>query len=363
MPKTALITGITGQDGSYLAELLLEKGYCVHGLVRRASQFNTSRIDGIYQDRHVAREGEGLHLHYGDMTDGLSLMRVLELASPDEIYNLAAQSHVQVSFETPEYTANVDALGSVRLLELVRTTPALRNTRIYQASTSELFGDTNDVPLSENSPMRPNSPYAAAKLYAYWMTRQYRTAYDLFCSNGILFNHESPRRGPTFVTQKIVRAAVGLMLGNRAPIYLGNLDSLRDWGHAKDYVEAMWKVLQHGEPDDFVIATGVQTSVRQFVEKVFLLLGIQIEWRGTGASEYGVVAGLESTAFGGYISPKVEMGESIVEVDPKYFRPLEVSNLLGDSTKARNLLDWKPQRSLEMLIEDMVSAELVRRGN
>ena len=363
MPKTALITGITGQDGSYLAEFLLEKGYCVHGLVRRASQFNTSRIDGIYRDRHLVREGEGLHLHYGDMTDGLSLMRVLELASPDEIYNLAAQSHVQVSFETPEYTANVDALGSVRLLELVRTTPALRNTRIYQASTSELFGDTKEIPLNENSPMRPNSPYAAAKLYAYWMTRQYRTAYDLFCSNGILFNHESPRRGPTFVTQKIVRAAVSMVLGDRTPIYLGNLDSLRDWGHAKDYVEAMWKILQHAEPDDFVISTGMQTSVRQFVEKVFLLIGIQIEWCGAGVSECGVVAGVKSTAFGGHNIAKVEVGDVIVQVDPKYFRPLEVSNLLGDSTKAHDLLDWIPRQSLQDLIEDMVSAELVRRDN
>src|ERR1700704_5005951 len=318
MPKRALITGITGQDGAYLAELLLAKGYEVHGIKRRASSFNTDRIDPLYQDPH--ERGVRLHLHYGDLTDATNLIRIVQQVQPDEIYNLAAQSHVAVSFETPEYTANSDALGTLRILEAIRILGLEKKTRFYQASTSEMFGKVQEIPQRETTPFYPRSPYGAAKVYAYWITVNYREAYGLFACNGILFNHESPVRGETFVTRKITRALTRISLGLQECLYLGNIDSLRDWGHAKDFVVAQWLMLQQPQAEDFVIATGQQFSVRDFVEAAGTLLGMKIDWRGKGVQEVGV---------------ETVSGKTIVKVDPRYFRPTEVDTLLGDPTKAR----------------------------
>ena len=339
--KTALITGITGQDGAYLAELLLEKGYEVHGIKRRSSLFNTARIDHLYQDPH--EENVRLHLHYGDLTDATNLIRVIQEVQPDEIYNLAAQSHVKVSFETPEYTANSDALGTLRLLEAIRILGLEKKTRFYQASTSELYGKASEVPQNEKTPFYPRSPYAAAKLYAYWVTVNYREAYGIFASNGILFNHESPIRGETFVTRKITRAASRIKLGLQEKVYLGNLDAKRDWGHARDYVEAMWKILQHDEPDDFVIATGETHSVREFAELAFREVGFDIQWQGSGIEEKGIDS---------------KTGKVLIQIDPKYFRPTEVDILQGDAGKAREKLGWKPKVSFEQLVSEMVKEDL-----
>jgi GDPmannose 4,6-dehydratase len=338
--KRALITGVTGQDGSYLAELLLSKGYEVHGVKRRSSSFNTQRVDHIYKDPHL--DHTDFRLHFGDMTDSTNLIRIVEEVQPDEIYNLAAQSHVQVSFETAEYTSNADGTGTVRLLEAIRLLGLEGKTKFYQASTSEMFGLAEDEkPLSELSRFYPRSPYGAAKLYAHWITVNYREAYGLFASSGILFNHESPRRGETFVTRKIVRAATRIQEGKESCLYLGNLDAVRDWGHAKDYVEGMWRILQHSEPDDFVLATGVAITVREFAERVFAKLGMQIHWSGTGVDEIG----------------RDQKNNVVVRIDPTYFRPTEVPFLLGDGTKARKLLGWNPTHSLDDLIEDMVNSE------
>lgn len=339
--KKALITGITGQDGSYLAELLLAKGYEVHGVKRRSSSFNTQRIDHIYQGPQ--EQNVNLRLHYGDLTDSTNLIRIISEVQPDEIYNLAAQSHVQVSFETAEYTSNADGTGVVRLLEAIRLLGLEEKTRFYQASTSEMFGLTKErTPLNENSRFYPRSPYGAAKLYAHWITVNYREAYGIFASSGILFNHESPRRGETFVTRKIVQAAVRISQNQLQTLFLGNLDSVRDWGHAKDYVEGMWKILQHNEPDDFVLATGRAFTVRQFVEHVFKNLGIELRWSGEGVDEVGTD----------------QNGKIIIRIDPVYFRPTEVPFLLGDATKARTVLNWEPKYTLESLIEEMVQSEL-----
>lgn len=336
----ALITGITGQDGSYLAELLLAKGYEVHGIKRRASSFNTDRIDHLYQDPHEERVK--MHLHYGDMTDATNLIRIIQEVQPDEIYNLAAQSHVQVSFETPEYTANSDALGTLRILEAVRLLGIERTTRIYQASTSEMFGKVQETPQKETTPFYPRSPYGAAKVYAYWITVNYREAYGMHASNGILFNHESPVRGETFVTRKITRALARIKMGLQDKLFIGNLESLRDWGHAKDFVEAMWLILQQDEPDDYVIATGKQYSVREFIEFGSAELDISIEWRGEGIDEVGI---------------DTNTGKQIIAVDPRYFRPTEVETLLGDPSKARNQLGWEPKISLDQLVREMVAAD------
>lgn len=341
MKLTSLITGITGQDGAYLADLLLKKGYEVHGIKRRSSLFNTGRIDHLYQDPH--EEDLRLHLHYGDMTDATNLIRIMQEIQPDEIYNLAAQSHVQVSFETPEYTANSDALGTLRLLEAIRILGLEKKTRFYQASTSELFGKVQEVPQKETTPFYPRSPYAAAKLYAYWITVNYREAYDMHASNGILFNHESPIRGETFVTRKITRAAARISLGLQKKLYLGNLDAKRDWGHARDFVEAMWLMLQQEEPDDYVIATGQTRSVREFAEIAFARVGIPVTWQGEGIEEKGV---------------NNNTGNVIIEVDPRYFRPTEVELLLGDPSKAKEKLGWSPKISFEDLAEEMVSEDL-----
>ena len=342
MSKTALITGITGQDGAYLAELLLQKGYEVHGIKRRASSFNTERIDHLYQDPH--ERNVRLHLHYGDLTDATNLIRIVQQVQPDEIYNLAAQSHVAVSFETAEYTANADALGSLRLLEAIRILGLERKTRFYQASTSEMFGQVQETPQRETTPFHPRSPYGAAKVYAYWITVNYREAYGLYACNGILFNHESPVRGETFVTRKITRALARISLGMEDCLYLGNMNSLRDWGHAQDFVVAQWLMLQQDQPEDFVIATGEQHSVREFVAHAGAHLGMKLEWRGKGLEEQGV-----DTA----------TGKCIVRVDPRYFRPAEVETLLGDPTKARLKLGWKAQIGFEQLVKDMVQADLV----
>jgi GDPmannose 4,6-dehydratase len=338
--RVALISGITGQDGSYLAEYLLDKGYTVHGIKRRSSSLNSSRIDHIYQDPHT---GTGkFQLHYGDVTDTSNLITLIEKIRPTEIYNLAAQSHVQVSFETPEYTANADALGVTRFLEAIRILGLTGWTRFYQASTSEMFGLTDQKILNESSQFQPRSPYGVAKLYGYWMVKNYREAYGLFASNGILFNHESPRRGETFVTQKIVQAAVRIAKGSDEVLFLGNLNSIRDWGHAKDFVDSMWRILQHSEADDWVIATGEKMSVRGFVEKVFAKLNMQIRWEGIGEEEIGI--GKDN--------------RSLVKIDSKYFRPSEVPHLQGDSTKARNLLGWEPRYNLDDLIEEMINEQL-----
>ncbi len=338
--KIALITGITGQDGSYLAEYLLNKGYEVHGIKRRASSFNTDRIDHLYLDPHEA--GVKMHLHYGDMTDATNLIRIIQEVQPDEIYNLAAQSHVQVSFEMPEYTANSDALGTLRVLEAIRILGMEKKTRIYQASTSEMFGKVQEVPQSETTPFYPRSPYGAAKVYAYWITVNYREAYGMHASNGILFNHESPVRGETFVTRKITRALARIKMGLQDRLHIGNLDSLRDWGHAKDYVDAMWLVLQQDQPDDYVIATGKQYSVRQFIEFGAAELGMDIGWQGSGIDE---VAFDRNT------------GKRVVAVDGRYFRPTEVETLLGDPSKAKRVLGWEPKISVEELVREMVAAD------
>ena len=339
--KRALITGVTGQDGAYLSELLLAKGYEVHGIKRRSSLFNTHRVDHLYLDPH--EKGVRFKLHYGDMTDATNLIRIIQEVQPDEIYNLAAQSHVQVSFETPEYTANSDALGTLRILEAIRILKLDKKTKFYQASTSELYGKVQETPQKETTPFYPRSPYAAAKLYAYWITVNYRESYNLFACNGILFNHESPLRGETFVTRKITRAAARIKLGLQKKIYLGNLNSKRDWGHAKDYVEGMWRILQHGVADDFVLATGKTYAVREFVDLAFRELGINISWQGEGVAEKGI-----NTADGAVV----------VEVDPRYFRPTEVDLLLGDPSKAKKELGWEPQYSLAELVKEMVAADV-----
>ncbi len=342
MTKTALITGVTGQDGAYLARLLLEKGYRVHGIKRRSSSFNTSRIDEIYEDPHVP--DPQLSLHYGDLTDATNLIRIVQETQPDEIYNLAAQSHVAVSFETPEYTANSDALGTLRLLEAIRILGLERKTRFYQASTSELYGLVQEVPQRETTPFYPRSPYAAAKLYAYWITVNYREAYGIHASNGILFNHESPLRGETFVTRKITRAAAAITLGRQDVLYLGNLDAQRDWGHAREYAHGMWLMVQQDEGDDFVLATGETTRVRQFVEWAFEDAGIALDWRGSGAEEQGFCR---------------KTGALRVAVDPRYFRPTEVDLLIGDPSKAHQKLGWRHETSVRELVREMVTADLV----
>ena len=351
--RRALITGITGQDGAYLAELLLLKGYEVHGIKRRASSFNTARIDHLYRDPH--EKDVKLKLHYGDMTDSTNLIRIMQEVQPDEIYNLAAQSHVQVSFETPEYTANADALGTLRLLEAIRILKMTGKTKFYQASTSELYGKVQETPQKETTPFYPRSPYAAAKLYAYWITVNYREAYNIFACNGILFNHESPIRGETFVTRKITRAVARIKLGLQKKLYLGNLDAKRDWGHAKDYVEAQWLVLQQDEPDDYVIATGEQRSVREFVEASFREVGIEIEWKGIGIDEKGIVSSLTSASV---VPSALHIGETLVEIDPRYFRPTEVESLLGDATKAKEKLGWQPKVGFKELVSEMVREDL-----
>lgn len=342
MTKKALITGITGQDGAYLAELLLKKGYQVHGIKRRASLFNTDRVDHLYQDPH--EPNQRLVLHYGDLTDATNLIRIIQQVQPDEIYNLAAQSHVAVSFETPEYTANADALGTLRILEAVRILGLEKTTRFYQASTSEMYGRVQETPQTEKTPFYPRSPYGAAKVYAFWITVNYREAYGLYACNGILFNHESPIRGETFVTRKITRALARIKLGLQERLYLGNLDALRDWGHARDYVEAQWLMLQQPEPEDFVIATGEQHSVREFVELTAAEVGLQLTWTGTGLEERGLD----------------QKGRDIVRIDPRYFRPTEVETLLGDSGKARKRLGWRPVHSFKALISEMVKEDLIR---
>ncbi|MEY4768405.1 MAG: hypothetical protein RL637_1044, partial [Pseudomonadota bacterium] len=349
--KTALITGITGQDGSYLAEFLLEKGYEVHGIKRRCSSFNTERIDGIYQDPHV--ENPRLYLHYGDLTDSSNLIRLMKQIEPDEVYNLAAMSHVAVSFESPEYTADVDALGTLRLLEAIRLLNLQTKTRFYQASTSELYGLVQEIPQTETTPFYPRSPYAVAKLYAYWITVNYREAYHLYACNGILFNHESSRRGETFVTRKITRGLANIAQGLEECLYLGNLDAKRDWGHAKDYVQMQWLMLQQSAPEDFVIATGVQYSVREFIEIAAAELGIQLAWQGQGIEEYGVVIQVNSER-----SPSITIEQIIVRIDPRYFRPTEVETLLGDPTKAKLKLGWQPQISFADMVKEMVEKDL-----
>jgi GDPmannose 4,6-dehydratase len=349
--KIALITGITGQDGSYLAELLLQKGYEVHGIKRRSSQFNTQRIDHIYQDPHV--EHRRFRLHYGDLTDSSNLTRIIAETQPDEIYNLGAQSHVAVSFESPEYTADVDALGTLRLLEAIRFLKLEKKTRFYQASTSELYGMVRETPQTETTPFYPRSPYAAAKLYAYWITVNYRESYGIHASNGILFNHESSRRGETFVTRKITRGLANIAQGLETCLYLGNLDAKRDWGHAKDFVEMQWLILQQDQPDDFVIATGIQHSVKDFVKLSAQKLGIEITFSGEGTKETGVV-----TTITGDKAPSIKIGDIIVAVDTRYYRPAEVETLLGDYTKAQSKLGWKPKISFDELVSEMVTHDL-----
>ena len=339
--KTALITGVTGQDGAYLAEFLLAKNYVVHGIKRRSSSFNTGRVDHLYHDPH--ERGVAFYLHYGDVTDATNLIRVIQETQPDEIYNLAAQSHVQVSFETPEYTANADAVGALRLLEAIRILGREKVTRFYQASTSELYGNVREAPQSETTPFQPRSPYGAAKLYAYWITVNYREAYGMHASNGILFNHESPIRGETFVTRKVTRAVAAIELGMQERLYLGNLNARRDWGHARDFVQGMWLMLQQEQPDDYVLATGETHSVREFVEKAFARVGREIEWRGTGVDEKGLDR---------------RSGKVLVEIDPRYFRPTDIDLLIGDPTKARNKLGWRHRVGFDDLVREMVDADL-----
>lgn len=356
--KKALITGITGQDGAYLAEFLLKKGYIVHGLKRRSSLFNTDRIDHLYQAPHDPNRK--FTLHHGDLTDSTNLIRIIQEVQPDEIYNLAAQSHVKVSFETPEYTGNADGLGCLRILEAIRLLGFQERCRFYQAATSELYGLVQEVPQSEKTPFYPRSPYAVAKLYAYWMTVNYREAYGMFACNGILFNHESPVRGETFVTRKITRAAARIVLGLQSTLYLGNLSAQRDWGHAKDYVEAMWLMLQQDKPEDFVIATGITTTVRDFVRLAFLEIGVEIEFSGRDEAERGVIVDvdLEKLAELNITDQYLKPGQTIVRVDPTYFRPTEVELLIGDATKAKAKLGWKPAYDLDSLIREMVLADL-----
>ncbi len=356
--KVALITGITGQDGAYLAEFLLKKGYRVHGVKRRSSLFNTDRIDHLYQDPHELHIN--FKLHYGDLTDSTNLIRIIQETQPDEIYNLAAQSHVKVSFDTPEYTANADALGTLRILEAIRILGLTQKTRIYQASTSELYGLVQEVPQSEKTPFYPRSPYAVSKLYGYWITVNYREAYGMFACNGILFNHESPVRGETFVTRKITRAAAKIALGLQEKVFLGNLDAQRDWGHAKDYVEAMYLILQQERPEDYVIATGVTTSVRDFVRMSFSELGIELEFSGKGENEKGVLIDVNKERMKelGLNPDNLKFGQTLVMVDPKYFRPTEVDLLIGDPSKANRQLGWKPKYDLPALVKDMVLSDL-----
>jgi GDPmannose 4,6-dehydratase len=350
MAKVALVTGVNGQDGAYLTELLLSKGYIVHGIKRRSSLFNTARIDHLYQDPH--EKGIKLTLHYGDLTDSTNLIRIIQETQPDEIYNLAAMSHVKVSFDTPEYTANADGIGTLRILEAVRLLGLTQKTKVYQASTSELYGLVQEVPQKETTPFYPRSPYGVAKLYGYWITVNYREAYGMFAVNGILFNHESPLRGETFVTRKITRGVAKIALGMQDKIYLGNLDARRDWGHAKDYVEAMWLILQQEKPEDYVIATGITTPVRDFIRMAFAEVGITLAFKGEGIDEKGYVVEATHPDF------QVPVGKEVVAVDPAYFRPTEVDLLIGDPTKAMTKLGWKPQYDLPMLVHDMVSSDV-----
>jgi GDPmannose 4,6-dehydratase len=359
--KVALITGITGQDGSYLAEFLLKKGYVVHGIKRRTSLFNTDRIDHLYEDPHV--ENRNLILHYGDMTDSMNLTRIIQETQPDEIYNLAAMSHVHVSFETPEYVANADGTGTLRILEAVRLLGLEKKTKIYQASTSELYGKVQEIPQKETTPFYPRSPYAVAKMYAYWITVNYREAYGIFACNGILFNHESPVRGETFVTRKITRAASKIALGLQDKLYLGNLDAKRDWGHAKDYVKMMWMILQHDTPEDWVIATGQTTTVRDFVRMAFEYVGINLRFEGTGVDEKGIIDSIDEDRYNSLIQNSQLniqncIGSTVVAVDPRYFRPTEVDLLLGDPTKAEQKLGWKREFNLQDLVNDMMKSDL-----
>ena len=350
-PKVALITGVTGQDGSYLAELLLEKGYIVHGIKRRSSQFNTQRVDHIYQDPHI--DNARFHLHYGDLSDTSNLIRIVQETQPDEIYNLGAQSHVAVSFESPEYTSDVDGLGTLRLLEAIRILGLEKKTRFYQASTSELYGLVQEIPQKETTPFYPRSPYAVAKLYAYWIVVNYREAYGMYACNGILFNHESPRRGETFVTRKITRGLANIAQGLQDCLYMGNLDSLRDWGHAKDYVRMQWMMLQQEKAEDFVLATGVQYSVRQFIDMAARELGITLRFEGKGVHEQAIVQAIE-----GDNAPALKPGDVILKVDPRYFRPTEVDTLLGDPSKAKAKLGWVPQIALQEMVTEMAIADL-----
>lgn len=348
--KKALITGVTGQDGAYLSEFLLSKGYEVHGVKRRSSLFNTDRIDHMYQDPH--EKNVKLKLHYGDLSDAGNLIRIVQEVQPDEIYNLGAMSHVKVSFDTPEYTADVDGIGTLRLLEAIRILGLTQKTKFYQASSSELYGLVREVPQSEKTPFYPRSPYAVAKLYSYWITVNYREAYNIFASNGILFNHESPLRGETFVTRKITRAACRIFLGLQKTVFMGNIDAKRDWGHAKDYVRAMWLMLQHEKPDDFVIATGITTTVREFIVKAFAHVGIALEFKGTGVDEVGIVSEVTRA------EAQVKVGEVVVRIDPKYFRPTEVELLIGNPAKAKNELSWQLEYDLDGLVADMMSSDL-----
>ena len=349
MSKTALITGVTGQDGAYLSSLLLKKGYIVHGIKRRASLFNTDRIDHLYQDPHVS--SRNFILHYGDLTDSTNLIRIIQEAQPDEIYNLGAMSHVKVSFDTPEYTANADGIGTLRILEAIRLLGLTKKTRMYQASTSELYGLVQEIPQSEKTPFYPRSPYGVAKLYAYWMTVNYREAYNMFACNGILFNHESPLRGETFVTRKITRAAAQIALGMINTLYVGNLDASRDWGHAKDYVEAMYLMLQQDEPEDFVIATGITTTVRDFIRMTFEELGAELEFKGKGKDEKGFIKSCDDNF-------NFKLGQEVVAVDPNYFRPTEVDLHIGDASKAKEKLGWKPKYTLQEMVKEMVAYDL-----
>lgn len=348
--KKALITGITGQDGAYLAELLLGKGYEVHGIKRRSSLFNTDRIDHLYQDPHI--DGTKMFLHYGDLTDSMNLTRLIQEIQPDEIYNLGAMSHVRVSFDTPEYVANVDGIGSLRLLEAVRLLGLTKKTKVYQASTSELYGLVQEVPQKESTPFYPRSPYAIAKMYAYWITVNYREAYDMYACNGILFNHESPLRGETFVTRKITRAVSKMALGLQNCAYMGNLDSKRDWGHAKDYVKGMWLMLQQKKPEDYVLATGVTTSIRDFIIMAFKHVGVELEFKRKGVDEVAVIKSCEKDEF------KFKVGQEVIKIDPKYFRPTEVDLLIGDPTKAKTKLGWKPEYDLQGLVTEMMDSDL-----
>jgi GDPmannose 4,6-dehydratase len=361
MMKSALITGITGQDGAYLAELLLNKGYEVHGIKRRSSLFNTQRVDHLYQDPH--EENVRFVLHYGDLTDATNLIRIVQEIQPDEIYNLGAQSHVKVSFESPEYTADADALGTLRLLEAIRMLGLEKKTRFYQASTSELYGKVREIPQTETTPFYPRSPYACAKLYAYWCTVNYREAYGIYACNGILFNHESPRRGETFVSRKITRAVARIALGLQERLYLGNLDAMRDWGHAKDFVYAQWLILQQDEPDDYVIATGEQHSVRKFCELAFSETGIKIEWKGKGISEIGLIQDINPSPMLKKYDRREQLrdlhkGKTVLAIDPRYFRPTEVDTLLGDPTKARKKLGWKQKVSFDQMVSEMIEHDL-----
>ncbi|MEN9959633.1 MAG: GDP-mannose 4,6-dehydratase [Bacteroidota bacterium] len=348
--KVALITGITGQDGAYLAELLLSKNYVVHGIKRRSSLINTQRIDHLYEDPHV--DASNFHLHYGDLSDSTNIIRIIQDVQPDEIYNLGAMSHVKVSFDEPEYTAQVDGIGTLRILEAVRLLGLTKKTKIYQASTSELYGLVQEVPQSEKTPFYPRSPYAVAKLYGYWITVNYREAYDMFAVNGILFNHESPLRGETFVTRKITRGVAQIAMGQQDKLYLGNLDAKRDWGHAKDYVEAMWLILQQEKPEDFVIATGITTTVRDFIRMAFSEVGIEINFTGEGVHEIATIAACNNPLY------QVEIGKEVVAVDPRYFRPTEVELLIGDPTKAKEQLGWKLQYDLPALVKDMMASDV-----